>query len=350
MERLQLVGMNNSKPDNENVLGKLVVSRIEELGIRPNENLSQHFLTDGTSIDLLARSVSPGNTVIEIGAGVGQLTEALAGKATKVISIEIDRRYEPILSEITQRYPNVQVIYEDALTLSSKDFIPKRGEETGVQIVASLPFHITEPFLHRIAGLPIESATLVVGKRLMYAIQAPNEESATFGQLTLLTQTFFDVDVLATIEKQKFFPVPRTDSAIIRFIPKEGHEFRSNKRDFLLRRLFLTANRSPLVKNCLKEGLIEFAQVNQIGTLSKKEHNRRLRRSAKADLKRMVVGSNHSGGIQPALQKSGDIELLTQNKARAIIKKMRIPDSILNKPFEQLNNNELRILSKGLRL
>lgn len=273
MERSQTESMNNSRLDKENALRKLVMGRIQQLGIRPNENLGQHFLVDQASIDLLAQSVNPGNTVIEIGAGVGQLTEALAQKATKVIAVEIDRRYEPFLTRITQQYPNVEVIFGDAIALRLQDLMPKKRDSEGVQIVASLPFHITEPFLHKIAGLPIENATLAVGQKLVYAIQPPNEENAAFGQLTLLAQTFFDIDVLAIIEKQKFYPAPRTDSAIIRLTPKEEHEFRSNKRAFLLRKLFLTAKRSPLVKNCLKEGLIEFEQVKQIGTLSKKEYN-----------------------------------------------------------------------------
>lgn len=329
---LQPESMNNTRFDKDNALRKLVMERIQQLGIRPNENLGQHFLVDQASIDLLAQAVSQGNTVIEIGAGVGQLTEALAQKATKVISIEIDRRYEPVLAHIAKQHRNVEVIFGDALALKFENFLPRGREDTGVQIVASLPFHITEPFMHKIAGLPIESATLAVGERLMYTIQAPNEENPAFGQLTLLSQAFFDTDVIAIIEKQKFFPVPRTDSAIIRLTPKEEEEFRFSKRDFLLRRLFVTAKRNPLVKNALKEGLIEFAQVSEMGTRSKREYN-------------------HLGAEKPELQESGKIgeRFLTQNQARAIEQKMGIPDSILDKPFQQLNNSELGILSKALR-
>lgn len=351
MEGLQSEDMNNPGLDKENALRSLVIERIKSLGICPNEKLGQHFLVDQTSIDLLAQSVSPGNTVIEVGAGVGQLTEALAQRATKIISIEIDRRYEPVLAEITRQYPNVEIIFRDALALRFEDFIPRRREDTEVQIVASLPFHITEPFLHKIAGLPIESTTLAVGERLAYAIQAPNEGGAAFGQLTLLAQTFFETEIIAKIEKKKFYPVPRTDSAIIRLIPKEEHEFRSSKRDFLLKRLFVTAKRSLLVKNALKEGLIEFAQVSEMGTLSKREHNQRLRRAVRVDLKRMVGDYNHFGETRPQASKPRDAEgkFLTQNQARAIIGRMGILADILDKPFQQLNNNELRILSKALR-
>lgn len=347
--------MNSSRSQFEDSLKKLVIGRIKKLAIYPNEKLGQHFLIDQDSVDLLTQSVNRGNTVIEIGAGVGQLTEALAKKAGKVISIEIDRRYEPVLTKIARQHPNVQVIFGDALGLRLQNFIPESKSSTdenrGVQIVANLPFHITEPFLHKIISLPIESAALAVGQKLMYAAGAADCESEIFGQLSLLVQTFFEAKIIAAIEKKKFFPVPRTSSAIIRLIPKEEYEFRSNKRDFLLRRLFITANKSLLVKNTLKEGLIEFAQISKKGTLSQKEHNRRLRTSAKIDLKRIIKEYNHSGKIQLAPQRSKDagINLLTQNQARAVIEKMAIPDSILNKPFEQLNNNELQILSKALR-
>jgi len=350
MEKLQSESMNNSEPDKDNELRRLVMKRIQKLGIHSNKNLGQHFLVDQPSIDLLTQSVNPGNTVIEIGAGVGQLTEALAQRATKVISVEIDRRYEPVLAQITRQHSNVKIIFEDALALRFGDFIPRRKEDTGVQIVASLPFHITEPFLHKIAGLPIESATLAVGQRLMYAIQALNEENPAFGQLTLLSQTFFDTDVIATIEKKKFFPVPRTDSAIIRLIPKEEQQFRSNKRDFLLRRLFVTARRNPLVKNSLKEGLIEFTQASEMGTLSKKEYSHKARRTVKTALKKMTQDYSHSGTEQSRLQEHGRAGegFLTQNEARAIIEKMGIPGGVLDKPFQQLSNNELGILSNAL--
>ncbi|RJQ25215.1 hypothetical protein C4577_06185 [Candidatus Parcubacteria bacterium] len=351
MERQESYHPDTNEGINNNQLLRVVKDRIVKLGIRPNENLGQHFLVDQASIDLLAQSVHPGNTVIEVGTGVGQLTEALAEKAGKVISIEIDQRYEPILTDITNRYPNIQVIFGDAVALKLQDLIPKQKDGEGVQIVANLPFHITEPFLHKIVGLPIENVTLVVGQRLALAIKALSEDSPDFGQLTLLAQTFFDINVLSTVEKQKSFPVPRTDSVIIRLTPKEEHEFRSNKRDFLFRRLFLTAKRNPLVKNCLKEGLIEFERVKQMGTLSKKEHNHRLRSSARVALKRLVDEYNHSRGTAPTPQKptEEDLKQLSQNQARSIIDKMNIPESILSKPFEQLNNNELEILSKALR-
>lgn len=287
-------------PNGEN-LRDLVINRIKSLSIVPNKNLGQHFLIDEGVINILANSVILGSTVIEVGAGVGQLTESLAKKAAKVVAIEIDVRYRPILSQIEKTYSNVHIIYDDVLALDLNMLIER---EKQAQIVASLPYHITEPFLHKITTLPMYNATLVVGKRLMHAI-TQKENQPEFGQLSLLAQTFFIIEVLGLIDKKMFFPIPRTDSAIIRLTPKNEQEINSSVRDFLLKRLFLTANRGPLVKNCLKEGLIELARITG--------------------------------------------KTLTQNQARKMISEISIPDRILNKSFQQLNNEELRILSIVLR-
>lgn len=354
MERIQPGDKSNSQVIKDNPLMGLVMDRINQLGIRPNENLGQHFLVDQASIDLLAQSVVPGNTVIEIGAGIGQLTEALAKKAGNVIAIEIDTRYEPLLTQVTKEHPNVQIVYADAIVLRIQDFPQKRKkdaeEQPAMQIVSSLPYHITEPFMHKLLGLPIESTTLVVGQRFARAIQAKDEESPDFSKLTLLAQAFFDIDQIAEIDKQKFFPVPRTDSAIIRFTPRDEKELRSDKRDFVFRRLFLTAKRSPLVKNALKEALSEFAQLSQMGTLGKREYHRRVRSSSRSELKQTVAEYNKFGKAGEDFQLDGKHTIqLTQSQARAIIEAMGISEDILNKPFEQLDNNELKALSKALR-
>lgn len=330
-----------------------VFDRINILNIRPNEELGQHFLIDDVAIGTLAQAVTPGNTVIEVGAGVGQLTDVLAQKAGKVVAIEIDRRYEAVLDEVAKENSNVQIVYADVLTVKFQDLIKgkkkKPQDEEGVQVVASLPYHITEPFLHKLVGLPLESATLVIGQRLARAIQAHGENDPSFGQLTLLTQTFFDIQVLAQLEKQKFFPIPRTDSVIVRLIPRERDDFRTNKRDFLLRRLFLTSKDSPLVKNALREGLIEYVQESKMMGKSKREHNKKVRSAAKIELKEATVEFNHTGNLE---SKSGEdtSSQLTKNQARAIIDRMEIPEEILDKPFEQLNNNDLKVLSKSLSM
>ncbi|TXI32948.1 MAG: hypothetical protein E6Q58_03305 [Niabella sp.] len=342
---IRIESLNQQTPDNSMLLKEVVQGRLESLDIVPNENLGQHFLIDYNAISLLAHSVSPGNKVIEIGAGIGQLTEALAKKATKVVAIEIDRRYAPVLSELMETNPNLDVIYADALALSLKD-LTKHEEGSGFQIIASIPYHITEPLLRKVADLDIESATMVVGRKLAESIQAQNEDSLGFGKLTLLAQSFFDIDVLAELGRDSFLPPPRTESSIIRLSPKEGFP---NMRDFLLRKLFLTSSKSPLVRNCMKEGLTEFTEQQNLGTRTKKERSKIIRRSANFDLKQAAREYNEFGRIEVNDDRSNSRARLLRVGERAIIDGFGIPSDILGKPFDKLNNSELRTLSLALR-
>ena len=325
-----------------------VVQRLNRLGISPNENLGQHFLIDGSIINLLSNSVQQGNTVIEVGAGVGQLTEALAERTSRVIAVEIDRRYEPVLAELTTKYPLLSVIYRDVLTLDfTKLGVSSRNGE-GVQIIASLPYHITEPFLKKIISFPMESATMVLGKRYADSLRAQNEDSTGFGHLTLLSQTFFDTDILAIVGKESFLPPPRTDSCVVGFIPRDEREIRSNRRDFLLARLFRFSKSNTTVRSGLKEGLDEFEIAKQTGVSSKRERHKKSRAEIKSDLKRIINDYNRSGdskGFVGDIGRSRDYA----GPSKANLEVLGIPSPILDKPFSVLNNQELKILSRALR-
>lgn len=332
----------------ETRMRNVVMKRLDKLGIAPNESLGQHFLVNKDAIDLLVHSVNARNTVLEIGAGVGQLTEILAESANRVVAVEIDRRYEPVLNELSGRYPNLNIVYGDALVLRLQDFIVSQ-DGSGAQIIASLPYHITEPFMRRLTSLNIESATMVVGRKLTESIQATTEESVGFGKLTLLTQSFFDAEVLMQLGRDSFSPSPRTESSIIRLSPKEGREGPSNMRDFLLRRFFNTSRKSPLVKNCLKEGLTEFMERQDLGILSKRERNQRIRKRVKLDLKNLVEEYNEFGKINAVSDDSNRKSHFLRIEERAIIDGLGIPSEILGKPFDRLSNPDLRILSVALR-
>jgi len=327
---------------------KVVLQRLEKLGIQPHEKLGQHFLVNDKAIDTLVQNVTPGNIVIEVGAGIGQLTEALAEQASKVIGIEIDPRFTPVLNDITKEHPNVEIVYSDVLIVKLQDYFLRlrKDSDQKVQIIASLPYHISEPFLHKVCNLPFESITLVVGDKLANSMMAKGENSLGFGQLSLLSQTFYHIEVVSWLENRDFLPPPSTKSAIIKLLPKEEFEFSGNQRDFLLRRLFSPSFKMPLVKNVLKEGLVEFKRISNMGTNDKKGFNRKFRRKDRQELNYYL---NHEEvGFGKAISKE-DQMTLTQNNARVLIQKMNIPESILNKPFQQLNNTEIQILSAALR-
>jgi len=282
-----------------NIFGQRLIDKLKAFEIKPNKKLGQHFLVNESFIKILTQSIKPSSTIIEVGPGPGQLTKAIAKKARRVISIEIDLQYEPILSDITDHYPNIQTIFADAISLNWQKLIKNKKN---IQIIASLPYHITEPFLHKVKKLPVDDITLIVGNKLGKAIKAKNENDPNFSQRTLLVHTFFHSKILGGIEKQSFFPVPRTNSVIVKLIPKTGDQINSTRHGFMFNRLFLSTTHGKLLKNCLRESLIKYSP-----------------------------------------------EKLTQNQAKDIINNLKISNSTLNKSFDQLNNNELRKLSKTLR-
>lgn len=327
----------------------IVTQRLNQLEIAPNENLGQHFLIDGSVINILASSAQKGDTVVEVGAGVGQLTEALAETGARVISVEIDRRYEPVLSELTTKHPLLNVIYGDVLALDfSKLGIQGRNGE-GVQVIASLPYHITEPFLKKISAFPMEGATMVLGKRYADLLRARDEAFPGFGRLTLLSQTFFDTDILATVGKEGFLPPPRTDSCVVKFMPRDTREIRASKRDFVLAQLFRSVKSNTTVRSGLKEALDEFQTAKHAGVLSKRDSHKKSRAEMKAELKRVVDDYGRSKGpdeSRGASTRDGNPGGLSKSKLEAL----GIPSSILDKPFSVLDNADLRILSAALRV
>lgn len=328
-----------------------VFSRLKELDIKPNENLGQHFLINSSVVDQIVSFVTPGNNILEIGSGVGQLTEALTSRAARITGIEIDKRYVPVLCQLEETYPNVSVVYGDALTLKWEKYIPKRREGTNTQLISNLPYHISEPFFRKLAkmSLSFEDIVLILGKRLVDELKATSEDSPDFGALTLIAQTFFSIDHVASIGKDCFYPVPRTDSGLVRLSPKNPKEIGMTRKEHVFRQLYLTEDRNPSVVSILKDALVEFDQNGQKGTLSKSEYAKKNRRISTMNLKALVGDYNSYSQSSDDRTTDPHVNLLSaQHLALKRVSNMGIPPEILGKPFKQLNTSELRLLSKLL--
>ncbi|MBU1200771.1 hypothetical protein KJ953_04575 [Patescibacteria group bacterium] len=174
-----------------------IEQRLEDHGLYLSEKLGQHFLIDNEVIKLIADRVSIGAKVIEVGSGIGHVTEALSKQASSVIGIEIDKKFWPVLQDIQDSDPKIKFIFKDALQVSF-DSLVKRNVET--QIIANLPFHIVEPFFYKLIDLPITNAILMTGVRTAEELQM-NENNMGYGKMALLCQTFFDIKVIKDVHK-----------------------------------------------------------------------------------------------------------------------------------------------------
>lgn len=320
---------------------------LEPNDLRLSERLGQHFLVDQDIIDLMVTSTLPRARIIEVGSGIGHITEALAQKASFVMGIEIDRRFQPALEDVQARNPNIQFIIKDALYVPF-DMLIDNEEET--QVIANIPFHITEPFLQKLIDLPIVNAVLIVGDNTTRELQEP-EESLAFGKMSLLGQTFFDIRELIKIPKDSFYPPPRTEASMIVVEPKRKGEIEGNSATYIFASLFRKSSKYGLTKNDIKEAIVEINQHAKHRTLSKQERHRTNRSSVKRELRHVAYDYN-VGIMQSApetIETAYNNLVLSQSQAVDIIKKMGIPEAILNKPFCKLNNSEIRELAMAIR-
>jgi len=304
-----------------------------EFDIRLNEGLGQHLLMDKEALAFIGSQVESGANVIEIGSGPGNLTAALAQRANKVIGLEIDRRFEPQLAKLTETARNVEITFTDALK-ARFDQIISRDRSREWQIVGNIPYHISEPLLFKFIGLPVEDIILVVGDNLAYTLQLDNPDDLSFSKLSLLGQTFFDIQMLRTLTRDCFYPQPRTESALVRLTPRSAAEF-NHTRLKVQRALFLSESRMPTVKKVLAESLV-LAGEQEGQFRSKTENSRHARRAIRQDLKMMLRGEENG-----RRQKS---------PASLSVDQLALSGEILNQPFARLDNQQIRELAAALRL
>ncbi len=182
-------------------------------GVRPKKSLGQNFLADENIASRIIRSASltKDDTVVEIGPGRGALTRELAEKAGRVIAIELDERLAGHLKEIIGNPPNLQVVAGDALKFPYESLPGK------VKVVANLPYYISTPIITRLlkAHDKISSMILMLQKEVAERLTA-SPGGRDYGYMSVMVQFHAEAEMLFTVPKQAFTPVPKVDSAVVR--------------------------------------------------------------------------------------------------------------------------------------
>lgn len=317
------------------------ISRLSEFEVYPHENIGQNFLVDDVYLNTMASRASRGSTVIEVGSGPGNLTKLLAQRAGRVIGLEIDTQFRPLLEEVQAEHGNVQIVYTDAVRSIGR-YATASDPLGDVQIIANLPFHITEPFLTNTVGLGVSDITLLLGNKAAEEITA-SPESLEYGKLSFIAQTFYDTSIITSVPRQAFYPEPPTDSKIVAFCPRSKKEIASYRPNAVFARLFRNAKKNGPVINEIKQALVE--QGSGYGTLGKRESHQRDRANVKRELRNMRVTGDW--GSVGGNGRSNPV--LSQSYALDIISRMEISNSILRRPFSVLNNQEIRELVIAVR-
>lgn len=198
---------------------KETIAVLQKYGFNFQKKFGQNFLIDTHVLNKIvdAAGVTKDDLVLEIGPGIGTLTQYLCESARQVIAVEIDRNLIPILQDTLSQYDNVRVINEDILKV---DLVKLAQEENGgrpIKVVANLPYYITTPIIMGLfeQHVPVESITVMVQKEVAVRMQA-GPGSKDYGALSLAVQFYAEPYIAANVPQNCFMPRPDVSSAVIR--------------------------------------------------------------------------------------------------------------------------------------
>ncbi len=195
---------------------------LAEHRIRPSKALGQNFVADFNTVERIARlaRVGPGEVVVEIGAGLGSLTLALARSGAHVIALEIDRRLLEVL-EATARGPNVEVLEADARSLDWAALLS--GRPRGVVVVANLPYSVATPILVRaLEEAPAVSRMLVMVQREVGERWVAGPGDPAYGAVSVKIAYWATASVLGRVPPTVFVPRPKVDSVLVELVRRDA--------------------------------------------------------------------------------------------------------------------------------
>ena len=198
---------------------KETIQVIQKYQFAFQKKFGQNFLIDPHVLDkiIAAAQISKDDCVLEIGPGIGTLTQYLAENARQVVAVEIDSNLIPILEETLKDYPNVTVINEDILKVDMEGLAKEYNQGRPIKVAANLPYYITTPIIMSLfeQQVPVDNITVMVQKEVADRMQA-GPGSKDYGALSLAVQYYASPYIVANVPPNCFIPRPNVGSAVIR--------------------------------------------------------------------------------------------------------------------------------------
>lgn len=216
------------------------------------KQLGQNFLTEGSLLRAIVKDagVTENDTVVEIGTGAGTLTQAIAEKAKKVYTFDVDTALLPVLNETLAGRDNITLNFIDVLKCSDEKLKEIIGDEP-FKVVANIPYYVTTPLIMRFleSTLKVESLTVMVQKEVADRLVA-EPDTENYGAITLAIEMRGVAKVTRPVSRMLFHPAPKVDSAVVH-IAIDDNRFEIDDRDFLrkLIRAGFQMRRKTLVNN-----------------------------------------------------------------------------------------------------
>ena len=188
------------------------------------KKFGQNFLIDSHVLDKIvsAAGITKDDFILEIGPGIGTMTQYLAASARKVFAVEIDKALIPILEDTLKEFDNVQVINQDILKVDIKKLAEEHNDGKPIKVVANLPYYITTPIIMGLfeSQVPIDSITVMVQKEVADRMKV-GPGTKDYGALSLAVQYYAESYIVANVPPNCFMPRPKVGSAVIRLTRHE---------------------------------------------------------------------------------------------------------------------------------
>ena len=217
---------------------KNTIEIIQKYEFMFQKKFGQNFLIDTHVLEKIISSagVTKEDCVLEIGPGIGTMTQYLAENARQVVAVEIDKNLIPILGETLAGYDNVTVINEDILKVDIKEIAEKYNGGRPIKVVANLPYYITTPIIMGLfeSGVPIDNITVMVQKEVADRMQE-GPGSKDYGALSLAVQYYAEPEIVANVPPNCFIPRPNVGSAVIRLTRHKEMPVKVNDAEHMFR-------------------------------------------------------------------------------------------------------------------
>ena len=198
----------------------------------------QNFLMDKNILDKISSSICPSENdlIIEIGPGSGNLTKKLKEYRANLVWFEIDKTLDKYLNLLVDA--KTKIVYEDFMNVNLDEFVKKYSHEN-IYVIANIPYYITTPIIEKItfSNIRVKSLLLMVQKEVADRLSSTNGNKE-YGYITVLLNSFYDINKLFNVNKNSFYPVPNVDSAIIKLDSKECNILNFEKFNRLIKNAF----------------------------------------------------------------------------------------------------------------
>ena len=240
---------------------------IDKYGFMFQKRFGQNFLIDGNVVEKIVREagVTKDDFVLEIGPGIGTMTQLLCENAREVAAVEIDTNLIPILKETLAPYDNVTVINEDILKVDIPALAQEKNGGRPIKVVANLPYYITTPIIMGLfeSHVPIDSITIMVQREVADRMQV-GPGTKDYGALSLAVQYYAKPEIVLNVPPTCFMPRPNVGSAVIRLKKHETCPVQVDDAEFMFRLIRASFNQR---RKTLANGLSNSSEI----TLSKEK-------------------------------------------------------------------------------